>query len=131
MVLRLNSPQGLSFAVTSLFYAGYGFLEPSMRGSFSARYGFRNGTDAGRSYREEQGPYDDLFTFEDQVTQTRRTWSPCAAEHVLTVATQLSLYNGEPAGSGYVNLSSIDGSTRVVLGLSWRGCRVRAQRQGT
>ena len=130
VALKLHSPQGLSFSVTSLFYAGYGFLEPEMRGTFSARYGFRAGGDAGSSFREERGPYDDLFMFEDRVTQARRTWSPCGSDHVLTVATQLALYNGEPAGSGYANVASIDGNTKVVLGLSWRSCRTRAKRQG-
>jgi hypothetical protein len=130
VALKLHSPQGLSFSVTSLFYRGYGFLEPSMRGSFSARYGFRGNPDAASSYREERGPYDDLFQFEDSVTHARRSWSACGTDHDLTVRTQLSLYNGSPAGSGYVHLASIDGSTKVVLGLSWRSCRARARRQG-
>jgi hypothetical protein len=123
--IGLHSPQGLSFSVTSLFYGGYGFLEPTMRGTFSARYGFRGNADAGRSYREEYGPYDDTFLFEDQVTQARRTWSPCGADHTLTVGTQLALYNGQPAGSGYANVANINGDTKVVLGLTWRTCKAQ------
>lgn len=122
VTIKMHTPQGISFTVTSLSYTGYGLLDPGLRGSFSARYGFR-GIDAGRSYREESGPYDGPFAFEDRVQSARAVWSPCGKDHELTVRTQLTLNNGQPAGSGYANLLALEGSTNLVLGVSWRRCQ--------
>ena len=123
VTIKLHSPQGLSFSVTSLAYSGYGYLETAgMKGTFSARYAFGR-LDAGSTRRDAYGPYDGSFAFEDTLQNARVVWSPCGLDHELTVRTQLSLTNSRPAGAGYANLLSLDGQTNLVLGVNWKTCR--------
>lgn len=124
LAMTLRSGEPTEFAVTSIFYSGYAFLEAGVRAQHTVRYGFHGSSaDAGRSRSELTGPYDDVFLLQDELGRDRQNWSSCALEHVLNASTQLRVQNGTPRASGYANMSATDGSLKLVVRVQSRACK--------
>ena len=58
-----------------------------------------------------------------EVELGRELWSECGQERDLNVKTLIRLKNGEPKGTGYVNLAAVTGSAKAVVRVSWRRCQ--------
>jgi hypothetical protein len=125
--ITLRSAQPTSYAVTSIYYGGYAFLEEGVTARHTVRYGFRGTTsaNAGRDKNELVGPYDSDFVLEDEIGATKRKWSPCATEHQLNASTELRLQSARPEAAGYANLSATDGSLKLVVKVASRRCETR------
>jgi len=127
LTIKLHSPNGLSYAVSNFYYQGYAFLESGVRGFQTANYYFQ-GNPVPSADKEKRtdltGPVDRSYLFQDTVRTADVVWSPCGLDRNLQVVTRLGLQKNQNKGSGYINLSSLDGeiSGKVVLKLSWRGC---------
>ena len=121
--IKLHSPQGLSYSVTNFYYQGYAFLEQGVSGRQLASYYFQGNPVKQAQVRTElRGPMDDTYLFTDEVPITDTVWSPCGADRDLNIVTRLRLQNSSPRRNGYMNLSSIDGSAKLVVKLAWRTC---------
>jgi len=125
LAIKLHSPQGLSYSVQSFYYQGYAFLEPGVTGRQTANYYFQgNPVDSSGARTELKGEYDDDYLFQDNVAIADQVWSPCGTTRDLNVVTRLRVQNtSRPRRTGYMNLSSVDGSAKLVLKLSWRACK--------
>ncbi|MET0344575.1 MAG: DUF4360 domain-containing protein [Polyangiales bacterium] len=123
--LKLQSPRGLQFSLPTIYYGGYAFLENGVSARQTASYTFRNsGTTVNQPASQLRGPYDSDFLFTHGArTVNDRAWSPCGYDRVVNVNTQITMQNGNPRASGYMNLAAIDGEAKLVLRLAWRGCR--------
>ena len=124
LAIKLHSPNGLSFAVTSFYYSGYAFLEQGVQASQWARYYFQgNPIPPTQSNRVQlTGPYDSDFVFKDDIKIEDAVWSACGTERDLNVNTTMQIKNSTPKRSGQAILAAIDGSTKLELRLAWRGC---------
>ena len=121
--IKLHSPQGLSYSVTNFYYQGYAFLEQGVSGRQLASYYFQGNPVKSAQVRTELvGPKDDTYLFTDEVPITDTVWSPCGADRDLNIVTRVRLQNSTPRRNGYMNLSSIDGSAKLVVKLAWRTC---------
>ena len=124
LAIKLHSPQGLSFSVQSFYYQGYAFLEKGQSARQTAQYYFQGDpVNAGNARTDIKGPYDDEYLFEDNVGITDTVWSPCGTSRDLNIVTRLRLQNSSPKKDGYANLSSVDGTAKLVLKLAWRECK--------
>ena len=123
LTMKLHSDAERSFAVISVFYNGYMYLEKGVSGRQTVRYGFHGSSaDAGNSRTDFAGPTDKDFLITDDVGVDKQKWSPCGTDHTLTATTELRLQNGTPRASGYVNMAAADGSIRLDLKLGVRTC---------
>jgi hypothetical protein len=123
--LDLQTPQGISFAISSFYYQGYATLDQGgMSARQSAKYYFMgNPAAASENVREMSGPYDDSYMFADEVPVASLVWSPCGTQRRLNALTRLVLRNNTAkTGSGYLNASSVDGELQMVFHLAWRKC---------
>lgn len=122
--IRLHVPEGRSYAVQSLSYAGFALLQEGVIGRQTASYYFEGHpippVESNRT--ELTGPYDSAYLFTDEVAEEQRSWSPCGTERNLTVLTRVQLFNSNMRRAGYMNMSAVDGSSRMVLKLSARTC---------
>ncbi len=127
IVMKLHSDQPREFAVVSVFYSGYAFLEDGVAGRQTVRYGFQGqSADAGNSRTEFTGPQDRDFVIRDDVGADKQKWSACGAEHELTASTELRLQGKGTQASGYINTLAVDGSaTKLELKLGWRTCAAK------
>jgi len=123
LAIKLHSPQGLSYSVESFFYAGYAYLEPGVSGRQTASYYFQGDpSDAREASTSLTGPHDDDYLFEDNVAVADQVWSSCGTTRDLNITTRLRLLNSNPRRTGYMNLSAVDGSAKLVFRLAWRSC---------
>jgi hypothetical protein len=122
--ITLHSPQGLSFAVDSFYYQGYAYLDSGVTGRQTANYYFMgNPVDHAELRTDLRGPFDDDYLFQDDVGIADLVWSPCGVKRNLNVTTRLRVQNNpRRTGTGYMNLTSVDGSARLVFRLAWRRC---------
>jgi uncharacterized protein DUF4360 len=123
LTMKIHGSSEMSFAVLAVYYSGFALLDKGVDVRQTVRYGFHGSSaDAGNSRKEFVGPYDADFVIEDAVGVDKQKWSPCGTEHTLTASTQLTMKNGTPRASGYVNMSAVDGSLKLELRLGWKGC---------
>lgn len=122
--IALRVPEGRSYAVQSFSYAGYALLQDGVIGRQTASYYFSgHPVPPIESNRTElKGPFDNAYLFTDDVKVDQRVWSPCGVERNLQVTTRVQLFNDSPRRSGYMNMSSVDGSRRMILKLDSRPC---------
>ena len=126
LAIKLHSPQGLSYSVQDFYYSGYAFLEEGVDARLVSQYYFQ-----GNPAQDQQpettfvGPKDDTYLIQDSRKQieAQPVWSPCGVDRNLNINTVVRLKNtNNPRRNGYVNVSSVDGSTKLVLKLAWRRC---------
>lgn len=131
LVLKMNSPKGLSYAVSYISYSGMANLEPGVRAVHNTNYDFTGqniqasgATPRGAKTRTFNGPYNDSFVFEDKVSTQDVVFSQCGTTRDLLVQTSLQVVNGRPKKSGVINVAAIDGRTSgaIVVKLSTRRC---------
>jgi hypothetical protein len=120
----VHTPSGRSVSVQSFHYSGYVNLTPGVRGFVQTAYWFEGSPVAPRSASRAPlvGPADGEFLYTDEVPVNDAVWTPCGADHVLQIATRVTLQNGYPQGSGYLNISAIDGSSRLDARVESRPC---------
>jgi hypothetical protein len=122
--VKLRSPAGLSYAVYSFYYSGYALLEEGVNARQSANYYFQGVPLTSREVRTDLvGPRDETYIFSDEIaTPDNFVWSPCGVERDLQIVSRLRLQNANPGRSGFLNVSSIDASAKMVFKLAWKKC---------
>jgi hypothetical protein len=122
--IRLHTPSGRSVSLQSLYYSTYAYLTPGVRGYLQTAYWFEGTPVAPRSAAHAPlvGPGDGEVMYTDDVPINDTVWTPCGADRVLHVATKITLQSGSAEGSGYMNLSSLDGSSKVEARVDSRPC---------
>jgi hypothetical protein len=130
--IKLHTPPGRSISVQSFSYTGYATLTPGVRGKLLANYYFQGEpVEPSSPHTDLIGPYDKTFLFRDDVPIRDAVWSPCGLDRELNIATRIMLQNSTPASSAYMNLTALDGSSRLVVALASRGCSATAQPPGS
>jgi hypothetical protein len=129
LAIKMHTPEGRSFSVQTFSYSGYALLQPGVVGQQMASYYFMGNPvapspDSNRT--ELVGPYDSRYVFTDEVPIDARNWSPCGVERDLNVSTRVMLQNGNPRRAGYMNLSAVDGSGKLMLKIASRVCDPKA-----
>lgn len=124
LTIRLRTPEGRSFSVQSFSYSGYALLQQGVTGRQTASYSFEGlptmPIDSNR--RDLVGPYDDAFLFNDDVRVENRRWTPCGNVRDLNIRTRMQLNSTSGAGTGFMNMSAIDGSRKLEIKLQTRKC---------
>lgn len=123
----LHVPSGVSYAVQSFSYEGYATLDDGVQARYSAKYYFQGDPQAGREVQSDRtGPYDDAFTYSDELETADVVWSPCGVDRTLNVQTRMVVTNNsEKSGRGSVRLDSAQESRSggaVILRLNYRPC---------
>jgi hypothetical protein len=124
LAVKLHSPNGLSYSVQSFYYSGFAFLEEGVTASQTASYYFQGRRlDPAKTARTNlTGPYDDQFSFLDDIEVGDATWSECGTQRDLNINTRLRVQNTDPGKDGYINLTAIDGSSKLEFVLAFRPC---------
>ncbi|MET0342031.1 MAG: DUF4360 domain-containing protein [Polyangiales bacterium] len=121
--IKIHSPQGLSYTVEDFYYGGYLYLEPGVSARQQSNYYFQGSPDEGAEIVTDiEGPQDKSFLVQDTRENVNFVRSRCGEEQTLNVRATLRLRNSNPRGNGYINVAAIDGSTKLVLKLSWKRC---------
>ena len=122
-VLKLNVPQGIQVSVGTINTRGYASLDSGHNATQISRY-FFGGESIGSTFRTPlRGPFENVYTFTDQVAFSSVVWSPCGSTRDFAINTSLNLdTSGNPRGAALFNNDTIDGVFKKVLHIQWRPC---------
>jgi hypothetical protein len=122
--IRVHTPSGRSVSLQSFYYSAFASLEPGVRADVQTAYWFDGSpvTPRSGSNRTVVGPVNDEFIVTDEVPVNATDWTPCGTDHVLNIASRITLQSSSAASSGYMNISSLDGSSKVESRVDSRPC---------
>ena len=122
--VRLRSPKPIRFAVRSLRFRGYAFLEQGVKLRLTSQHYFQGQSVPPPAQSEVIGPYDDMVPPTHAGEQTELLWTGCATTHELNVNLLARLQNATPPRTGYAFVSGLDGSTKppTQIALEQQAC---------
>lgn len=123
LVLQLDFPAGLSYALVDLTYRGYADLDSGINAAQTSTYYFQ-GFKKDDQYAFKTrifGPF--IGDYDRTDTLGLLSWSPCNEKRGLNIVTSVQLDNKRnKTGSGLITLDSIDSQVVEKYGIRWRKC---------
>jgi hypothetical protein len=123
LVLQLDFPAGLSYALVDLTYRGFADLDMGINASQTSTYYFQGfKKDDQYSFKTRIfGPFIGDYDRTDSLGLV--SWSPCNEKRGLNIVTSVQLDNKKnKQGSGMITLDSIDSQVVEQYGIRWRRC---------
>jgi Domain of unknown function (DUF4360) len=123
LVLQLDFPAGLSYALVDLTYRGYADLDFGINAAQTSTYYFQGfKKDDQYSFKTRIfGPF--IGDYDRTDTLGLLSWSPCNEKRGLNIVTSVQLDNKRnKTGSGLITLDSIDSQVVEKYGIRWRRC---------
>ena len=114
LTVRLRSRVPVAFAVRSIAYIGYAFLDDGVRARFETGSYFEQ--DAPRAAADTlslTGPYESEFVQQAQADSLR--WSECGVARDVYVQTSISVQNTTPRGVGFMGIGEAHGSLPTAV----------------
>ena len=123
LTVNLHVPQGWSYSIFEVDYAGYAALDRGTSGEQSSTYYFQ-GTRGNKVKLATRlrGYMDDDYEISDRLGLSALVWSPCGVNRALNIKTALRV-KARRGKSALMTLDSIDGEITHVYGFRWRRCR--------
>jgi hypothetical protein len=88
---KLHFPQGWQFSIFTVDYRGYAKLPKKDTGTVKATYYFSGQAQQITSKMTIDGPFDDNYLKEDRFGVKSTVWSPCGAEGLLNINSEVSI----------------------------------------
>jgi hypothetical protein len=121
--LRVNAPQGFTYAVAKSDHRGYARLEPGALGALRVSYGFEGSTRAVHVDHMFTGPLDDGWQESGQVADDALVFAPCGLRPNLVVSTDLAVIGGTSDVNNTTSMISIDSSdVDSAFHFVWKKC---------
>ncbi|MGW1640252.1 DUF4360 domain-containing protein [Streptomyces lavendulae] len=126
--LRVNVPQGYTFAITQADYRGFASLAPGASGEQRASYYFQGMSETARRSHTLRGRYQDNWQVSDQVAIEALVYHPCGAKRNLNINTELLAQAGTSDTANttsFLTMDSTDGSIDTKYHFAWKTCPQR------
>jgi hypothetical protein len=122
--VRVNAPQGFTYAVAQADYRGYLYLEDKATAVQGASYYFQGSSDTAYRKHEFKAPYDGRWQTTDQTDLAAVVWAPCGAKLNLNINTDIQIKPNasKPSSSSWMAMDSTDASVNTVYHLAWKKC---------
>ncbi|TKX19998.1 hypothetical protein C1H76_7882 [Elsinoe australis] len=118
----LHYPGGFQYSIFSADYRGYAALDKGVTGTQKSTYYFSGQTQQTSTETTFTGPMSKDYLINDQAESTSAIWSPCGAEGLLNINSQVRLTSTDKKASGLLTTDSVDAKITQKLYLSWRKC---------
>lgn len=123
--LAVKVPGGFTYAIASVDYRGYGYLENGATGMEKASYYFQGSPDTDTFTHNFTGPMDDNWTTTDETDLESLVWAPCGEIRNFNINTELRVNAGtsNPATTtSMLTMDSTDGEIETTYHVAWREC---------
>jgi len=120
--VRLDIPQGYSYAIKQADYRGFGQLERGASAVQSASYYFPGGSKKADIERSFTGPFDDNWQTTDRLDDRDLDWAPCGRSRKLNIDTELLVSAHTSTAAGLMAMDSTDGSIQTRYQFAWKRC---------
>jgi hypothetical protein len=123
--LRVQVPQGFTFAIAQADYRGFASLMSGASGMERANYYFAGTSPTTSVSHSFSGPFGDDWQTTDRTDVAALVFAPCGESRNLNVNTELRVAAGSsnPATTtSFMSMDSTDGSVRTVYHFAWKQC---------
>ncbi|KAF2737645.1 hypothetical protein EJ04DRAFT_591198 [Polyplosphaeria fusca] len=124
--VHLTYPGGFQYSVLSADYRGYANIQKGVTGTLKSTYYFSGQTDQTSTEYTFTGPVTGDYLKHDQADSTSIVWSPCGAEGLLNINSQVRLQasgSGTSSASGILTTDSTDLKFTQVVYVQWQACK--------
>lgn len=123
--LRINIPQGFTYAVARADYRGHAHLARGVTAQQNAYYYFMGTAPTTETNEEFTGPFNGVWSTTDRADVATLVYAPCGAQVNLNVNTDLR-FDGGSANAGRakssISMNTSNGGVRTLYHLSWKRC---------
>jgi hypothetical protein len=123
--LAVQVPSGFTYAIASVDYRGYAFLEQGATGQQRASYYFQGSPSTAEHSETFTGAMDDNWTVTDVTELPALVWAPCGELRNFNINTELRVSAGtsDPSKTtSFMMMDSTDGEIETEYQLAWREC---------
>lgn len=121
IAIPVKVPQGYSVAVFAIDYRGFAMIPDGGRVRFSADYFFA-GRSSRRYSKEYQGPFNDNYTFRNELSTDVDVWSACGADVILRTQSSMVAETNFRSQEVMSSVDSIDVQSGITYNLQYRRC---------
>jgi hypothetical protein len=126
LAVRVQVPQGFTFAIAQVDYRGYAKLARGASGTERAGYYFAGMSATERVEHTFNGPYNNVWQTTDKAGVLALVYRPCGEERLVNINAELIVDAGRSnprTTTSFMTMDSTDGSVNTVYHLSWKRCR--------
>ena len=120
--LRINIPQGFTYAIARAEYRGHARLARGVSAQQNAYYYFMGTAPTVETNEEFTGPFSGVWSTTDRTDVATLVYAPCGAQVNLNVNTELRVDAGDTDAASYVSMDTSRGGVRTVYHLGWKRC---------
>ncbi|HCA85943.1 MAG TPA: DUF4360 domain-containing protein [Streptomyces sp.] len=118
-------PHGFTYAIASVDYRGYAYLQDGATGLQKASYYHQGSAETFSSAHHFNGPYDDNWQATDTTEIGELVYAPCGVQRNFNINTELRVDGGESntkASTSFMAMDSTDGAVNTVYRIAWKEC---------
>jgi hypothetical protein len=123
--LRINVPQGFTYAIAKADYRGFALLEKGANAMQRANYYFMGESATTYATHSFKGPFVDDWMTSDQTDYADLAYAPCGEQRNLNINTELRVYGGSSdttKTTSFITMDSTDASASTTYHFSWKQC---------
>jgi len=122
--LRVQIPQGFTYAIARADYQGYAHLDHGVRGLQRANYYFQGTAPTAHVNHYFNGPFDDDWRVTDITDVAALVFAPCGRSLNLNVNTELRVKANipNPNNVSFMTMDKTRGSVNTVYHFAWERC---------
>ncbi|MDT0345161.1 DUF4360 domain-containing protein [Streptomyces litchfieldiae] len=122
--LAVRVPQGFTYAIASVDYRGYAYLENGASATQKAQYYFQGSPETDEFSHTFAGAFDDNWQASDVTDIESLVWAPCGEIRNFNINTELRVNAGtsSPADTSFIAMDSTDGDVNTTYQVSWMEC---------
>jgi hypothetical protein len=120
--LNVHVPHGLTFAILSADYRGFGHLERGAAAMQQANYYFQGQGATQVLQKPFKGPMDNNWQVSHRSDIKDMVYRPCGVQRNLNVNTELRVYAGssDPKSANFIGMDSTDTAFSTIYHLTWQ-----------
>lgn len=123
--LVMHVPQGFTYAVASVDYRGYAYLEEGASGMSKASYYFQGSPETAEHSHTYDGAYNDNWQATDETDWASLVWAPCGELRNFNINTELRVDAGTSdteETTSFMTMDSTDGDVSTTYHFAWKTC---------
>ncbi|KAF2196252.1 hypothetical protein GQ43DRAFT_267954 [Delitschia confertaspora ATCC 74209] len=118
----ITYPGGFQYSVLSADYRGYASLQKGVSGTLKSTYYFSGESTQTSTTYDFKGPVAGDYLKHDEADSTSVIWSPCGAEGMLNINSQVRLSSTNATATGLLTTDSTDLKFTQVVYVQWQKC---------
>ncbi|MCT2593220.1 DUF4360 domain-containing protein [Streptomyces sp. N2-109] len=123
--LVMHVPQGFTYAIASVDYRGYAYLEDGASSMQKASYYFQGSPETTDYTHTYDGPYNDNWQATDETEWASLVWAPCGELRNFNINTELRVNAGTSnteETTSFMTMDSTDGAVGTTYHFAWKKC---------